>query len=182
MADEDAQLPGERGKQCVEAAAIAGGAEDNLHAQLAIGTQLLDLCVALFRASKQVDLVDADHRLGAAALDGNQVAIDQLGMQRRGHDGHDNDRCVDIRGDHPLDVSIERVPARERGLAGQDHFQHASAAAAEREAHLVTDGEARLLPHGELGPQETLHRLTAAQNDAAARSDGNDEAGMNAGV
>ena len=74
---------------------------DHRHAERAIRIERGKLARALV-VIQQIDLVHADRRLRAAALDGDQKAVDEPRPQRRRFHRDDVDDDVDVRGDEPL--------------------------------------------------------------------------------
>src|SRR6185369_3453463 len=102
----------------------ACGTGDDRHVELAVGLQRLKLGGALLLRD-EVDLVDADERLRATPLDGDQIAVDQTWAERGLADRYDLDDHVDVRGDEALPVWIDRIGSREHGPARQDGSESA---------------------------------------------------------
>ena len=72
------------------------------------------------RRRQQIDFVHADHRLRAAALDGDEVAVDEARAQRRRLQRDDVNDDVDVRGDEPLHVLVQRIGTRQHRAPRQD--------------------------------------------------------------
>src|SRR5438552_4747099 len=94
VADERARFALDQRSQCVDALCRARRTDYDRNSQLFIRLQLWKFAVL-----SEIDLVDADRRLRAATLRGDQESIDQPRTQRRRLDRHHIDDQIDDHGD-----------------------------------------------------------------------------------
>ena len=176
VADQRAGLALHRAAERVEPFPVARGAGDDRHVERVVHLERRELGRPIL-GRDEIDLVDADQRLRAAALDGDEIAIDQPRAQRRlAHRHHMNDH-VDVRSDEALAVRVERIGAREHRSPRQNLDQTANSVRRLRD-DAVADRYRAFLPGRDLGRDNAIELAAVVEDAAASAGDADHHCGI----
>ena len=89
----------------------------------------------------EVDLIDADDRRQIEASSGDQIAVHQLGPERRFAPGGNHKQLVHVGDDHLLQVAVEHVGASQRAAPWQDGFDKTALVTVVRDHYLIACGQ-----------------------------------------
>ena len=103
------------------------GGEDAIAGPVIGGQRARQLGWIVIGLTGEIDLVDADDRRQIVADGGDQIAVHQLGPERRLAPGGHNQHLVHVSDDDLLQVGVEHVGAGQRARRGQ-HGLHQPAA------------------------------------------------------
>ncbi|HLF57070.1 MAG TPA: hypothetical protein VI942_09525, partial [Thermoanaerobaculia bacterium] len=121
MADESDRAAGDPTAQSLDTLAGAGRAERDAQAEPLVGFE--DREPIGVRPRREVDLVDGQRGFDAAVAQRDQKTVDETGGERRIAQRRDHDREIEIGGQDPLPMGVERIGAREPACARQ-HLGH----------------------------------------------------------
>ncbi len=174
MADQSPRLPLQHRAQSVEPLAALRRTADDRHVEAGERLEGRQFRGA-FVGRHEVDLVHADDRFCPAAQDGDEETVDEPRTQRRRLERYDIDHDVDVRGDQPLQVRVERVGTGQNGMPRQDGADAPVAAVGRLDGNAVADGEHAFLTRGDLWRHEAVFFDTVVEDAAAPAGDVDDD-------
>ena len=158
VAHESARLSLHGHAKRVETFPTLRRAEDDGH-QLTIRLELRQFLLI----AHEIDLVHAEQRLRAAALDGDEESIDEPRPQRRRFHRDHVDHDVQVRCDEAMPMWVVRIGTRQNRAPRQDGFHRSILI----ELNAIADRERTLLPYRHFRRDDAVDLLAILKHSTA---------------